>query len=111
MLKFHAKKGHLCPIPGTSEPGMVPSYFGRVVTVQNGETTFPATDDPTAVAEGSDFARRAKKLVQREELLPADAATAAACGVPFVQPVREGDGWVVPRGSNNRADAPKRKGE
>lgn len=97
-LKFVARGDDLVAEPGvTLYVGQSPRYVNREhVKLASGEWGYPATAEPHTCKADSDEGRRLQLLVVRDRALwPADAATAAACGVPFV-PLELHDGVWVP---------------
>jgi hypothetical protein len=89
-LSFFAKGNLLVSLPGQARgQGTVPRYVGRERVLGDGKTkgtAFPATRDPFVVDESSTMVHRLVEQVAKwRALLPADAKTAAACGVPFVE--------------------------
>lgn len=83
-LKFLAKDDQLVTEPGTTNlAGQVARYIGRVW--DDAIHGFPATQTPYECEADSPDGRRLTKLLRRDNcLIPADPATAAACGVEFV---------------------------
>lgn len=61
--------------------GQLPSYVGRE-SLPGGK--FPESKKPFACESGTRTGERLRIVCGRGELWPADAATAEACGVPFV---------------------------
>lgn len=102
MRRFCAKGRLLVPHPlKPRRVGEVAGYINRKAVIgEDGRTAFPALPEPFEYDEKRpelrDLDRRLLKRVRRDgDLWPADAETAAACGVPFV-PVQFSDGeWVV----------------
>jgi hypothetical protein len=100
-LRFYARSGHLCSLPGPRVTGTLPKYVGRRVRVVDGEIRNEILDEP---AEFDSASREGQRLLRRmivdhkdPPLIPADEATARFCGVPF-----------EPKGGERRATrAPK----
>jgi hypothetical protein len=81
-LRFWAKPGHTIPVPGAQMPGMHPVFVGQM---RNELGEYVPADKPYECDERSPEAMRLLKLMNRESpLSPADAFTAQACGVEFV---------------------------
>lgn len=95
-LRFYAKGSATVSVPFSRLPiGQAASFVGR--TFDPKARTYPATLEPYEVEANSDAGRRLVRLVRIDgDLWPADEATAAACGVPFV-PVEIKDGVAVPK--------------
>lgn len=85
MLSFYPAPGALVRVPGAAPAVGDPApYLGRRLDRES--RSYPPTGDAHSVPEGTDVARRLAKLCARDRsLIPADAATAAVCGVPFVE--------------------------
>lgn len=83
MLKFFPAPGALVRIPGASPSvGDAAPYVGR--TLDRATRGYPATGESFDVAPGTETARRLCKLATRDRsLIPADKATADACGLTF----------------------------
>lgn len=102
QLKFYAHSDQLVAVPGTSQyAGQVARYAGRSVEIKKEGgaevVSFPATQEGVTVDSESPEAKRYTKLVRRDgALYPADAVTAAACGVPFVA-LEFADGVWLPK--------------
>lgn len=109
LLKFHAREDRLVREPlERMFIGAQASYVGRRFDAKaNG---WVATEEPFSVNAASTAGQRLALLCVRDgSLWPADAETAAACGVPFV-PLKLVDGaWVAaPKTDTPRAaKAPK----
>ena len=90
-LRFVPPPGRMPRFPKRGQ-GDYP-YVGRRY---NAETrNHEPTEAPAEVVPDGDEARRLIELCKRDgDLLPFDAETARAIGVPFVPLTREGDGWV-----------------
>lgn len=104
-LRFFARDDLLVTVPG-SRPmmGQAPQYVGRSFVPGNGAdkgAQHPATEGPYECASDSDEGRRLALLVRRDAALwPADAETAAACGVEFVAvAVKDGIAAPAPKAS------------
>lgn len=84
MLKFYPAPGALVRVPGSAPVVGDPApYVGREFDRAN--RAYPATGAAFEVAPNTDVARRLCKLAVRDRsVIPADAATAAACGIAFV---------------------------
>jgi hypothetical protein len=84
-LRFFAKGDLLVTKPGflpRAQGGDMPRYVGRTAGAAR---TFPASKDAHECDADSDEGRRLMFLTKVDSALwPADAATAAACGVSFV---------------------------
>lgn len=82
-LRFLAKADLLVTEPGTTGyAGQVARYVNRAW--DEALQGFPAVAEPFACDSDSTDGRRLAKLLRRDAcLLPADAETAAFCGVPF----------------------------
>ncbi len=108
MLKFHAREDKLVREPNVRMViGAKAAYVGRRWDEKLGG--FVATEEPFAIREDSEEGQRLALLCVRDgSLWPADEATAAAVGAPFV-PVKLQDGaWVatqiaVPKSDESRA--------
>jgi hypothetical protein len=107
-LRFFAKPGHLCRLPGPSVAGDMPRYVGRKVRVVGTEIRNEILETPTEIEstsrEGQRILRRFIVDAQDPPLIPADAETARACGVPFhgsppVQPK------VSPKGAKHEVNS------
>lgn len=91
-LKFYARGTHLVSYPRTHRVGSPPRYIGR--EAQGRELL--ATAEPFECEAESFVGARLLRLMQSGArhgdlpLWPADAATAAACGVKFAQTKFEG---------------------
>lgn len=83
QLRFLAKADLLVTEPGTTGyAGQVARYINRVW--DEAAQGYPAVAEPFVCACDSADGRRLAKLLRRDScLLPADAETAAFCGVPF----------------------------
>ncbi len=100
LLRFYARADLLVYVPG-ARPGQgeSPRYVGRGFVrgePNKGGAQYPALKEAFECDEDSDAARRLVKLTRRDgSLWPADATTAAACGVEFT-PVEFRDGaWLA----------------
>lgn len=95
QLKFLAKADLLVTEPGTTGyAGQVARYINRVW--DEALQGFPAVAEPFVCDSDSADGRRLTKLLRRDAcLLPADAETAAYCGVPF-QAMTLADGVWLP---------------
>lgn len=100
-LKFYARADLMVAVPGsTAFAGQVSRYLGRETKVENAGTpqevvSYPATKDGFACEADSPLAARATKLTRRDAAFwPADVATAAACGVLFVNTEFKDGVWV-----------------
>lgn len=92
-LRFFARGAGLVSLPGAMRyVGQAPRYIGR--EAQSG--AFPATAEPFECDPDSAIGKRLCRLTRLDAALwPADATTAAACGVEFVR-TRFADGEHVP---------------
>lgn len=83
-------KAHAHPRFPNKGPGDMPYVGRRFVKAPepgraNGLGSYEATEEPASVVAGSPEANRLIELCKRDgDVLPADAATAKAIGVPFV---------------------------
>lgn len=128
QLRFYARGTGLVSLPGeTRIVGQHPRYVGRALKLIDGAAAWPATFEPHVVGSderapirdrnGGEWAggagSAAARLIKRcraGELWPADAATAAACGVDFTA-LEFADGeWrpAAARGAEAEATKPKR---
>jgi hypothetical protein len=111
MLRFHARPGHTVSWPGTKFAGQRARYVGRTTKIEKDAAgavvaiSHPAVEEPACVDPDSkdrferEKAARLLRLMAIESvkpLLPADEATAKACGIPFV-PVELRDGEWLPK--------------
>ena len=91
QLKFYARGDLLVTLPGFPPIGgqqlfRVGREFVRGDADKGIPASHPATKEPFLVDSDSAPGRRLKKLIARDESLwAADPATAAECGVPFVE--------------------------
>lgn len=102
QLSFWAKADQLVPVPGYKPaPGTPPAYVGRTVLPVGETAGFPAVAEPFTCDSESEIGRRLLLLACRDAcLIPADAATARACGVVFkAHELR--DGVMVPAASKS----------
>jgi hypothetical protein len=85
MLRFYARDDQLVPLPGQAPvPGQPLHFVGRRYDAAT--RAHPADSTPTEVDSESSAGMRLAELTRRDACLwPADAETAAACGVPFVK--------------------------
>lgn len=103
MLKFYARDPHVVHHPGLKATGQLAQYIGRRFNFETRQ--HEAVPEGECLAEGTPDALRACKAVLRDGALwPADEATAAACGVPFVR-VELVDGSFRPVTEGARASA------
>lgn len=95
-LSFWAKEDQLVPVPGVRPSiDQAPEYVGRAF-LPGKPAGFPATEVPFVVDSETTEGRRLVHLTRRDAcLLPADEATAAACGMSFV-PHQLTDGVMAP---------------
>jgi YD repeat-containing protein len=108
MLRFYARPGHVCAWPGPKFQGQPARYIGRTTKVTRDaagnvtEIAHPAIAEPVEIDPKSKDGQRVLRLMRIEAekpLQPADAETAAACGVPFVQvALRDGEWLPKPAG-------------
>lgn len=93
-LSFVPRGKTLIPVPGElTTHNQAPRRV--CAQVRAGEWVIMPT--PLTVPEGTQVATGLVRMAQRGDLLPADAATAAVCGVPYqpVEYVSPSDGWRV----------------
>lgn len=115
-LKFHSRAGHKVAWPGTNFTGQPPRYIGRTFTAGDGKTSaasHPASKEPdvvdTETTESRDVAHITRQCL-KGGIWPADAATAAACGVPFPKLTQDDDGeWIVETSAPKRSSAATEK--
>lgn len=95
FLKFHARGDMLVREPGSVHMrGAQACYVGR--KWDQAAHGFPAVEEPYCVKAGTDDAERLKLLCVRDACLwPADAETAAACGVPFTHHKLVDGSWIA----------------
>jgi hypothetical protein len=109
-LRFFARDDLLVTVPG-SRPmqGQAPQYVARSFVPGDGVkgAQYPATDKPYECEADSDEGRRLVLLTRRDgSLWPADAETAAACGVDFVAvSVKGGVAAPAPKAAPQRSSA------
>lgn len=97
-LRFYAKGEQLVREPGVIEIVRTPPhYVGRCLAkLEDGRFCYPATEEAFECSVASDTGMRLMRLVKQDGALwPADEATAAACGVAFVE-LDWADGEWVP---------------
>ena len=86
-LRFYARPGHLCSLPGPRVAGTLPKYVGRRVRVVGQTIINEPTDEAMEFDSGSREGRRLMRRMivdaQDPPLMPADEATARACGMEF----------------------------
>jgi len=103
-LRFYAKPGHFCRLPGPSVAGDLPRYVGRKLKVNGTEIRNEILDTPTEIEstsrEGQRILRKFLVDAQDPPLIPADAETARACGVPFT-----GQTKVAPKGAKSEVQS------
>lgn len=131
-LRFYAKGDLLVSVPGqtilrrnadTGAAGSPVKYVGRVhvpAKLRKGPGDSVIVDEPASNPARSEAyecdsdterGRRLMKLTRRDgSLWPADEATAAACGVPFVA-TEFSDGEHVAKSSLKPASAPQKTGK
>lgn len=108
MLKFYAREDALVRYPGiVAAFGQAPRYIGREFLIGEAErgadgkmrttkpASHPATKDPAEFVDGTPEAEAAKRHCRKGALWAADKATAAACGVAFVETEFKGGAWVA----------------
>lgn len=107
-LSFHSRAGHLVAWPGTKFIGQPPRYVGREFVKEPDQKkakssgmlgVLRATSEPAVIdtdtADPGDVAHLIRQC-KKGGLLPADAATAAACGVEFAPVSQDQDGeWSL----------------
>jgi hypothetical protein len=82
-LRFDTREGDTVPVPGSGIPGQIPRYVGQEFDHDSG-TYKPK---PFECESDSPTGQRLMKLIRRDaSIIAHDAATAAACGVPFDSP-------------------------
>jgi hypothetical protein len=100
QLKFFARGDLLVTVPGfapvVGQPQLrVGREFVRGDESKGIPPEYPATKEPFVVDSNSPEGRRLKKLIQRDESLwAADQATAAECGVQFVELEFKDSEWL-----------------
>lgn len=100
MLKVYPKAGVPVRDPGFRPvQGAVTRRVGMKLG-ENGE--LEPTGTPQEFDEGSQAGLEILRKLRRGELVPADAETAAAAGVQFVD-LRVKDGWAVPAQKSAKA--------
>ena len=102
MLRFIASGDTLVLVPGAAQvPGQAPKYVNRILQ----DRAFPAVQEPYQCDEAvsPQRAQRLKKHCRNGDLLPADRATAAACGVPFVEHEFRDGAWTPAKTSKRDA--------
>jgi hypothetical protein len=99
QLSFWAKSDLLVPIPGfRPSANLPPDYVGRGYAKDEatGRHGHPALAEPFRCDSETDVGRRLVLLTRRDDcLLPADEATAQACGKRFIAHELS-DGVMVP---------------
>jgi hypothetical protein len=87
-LRFYARPGHMLSLPGVRVAGAIPRYVGRRVRVEGTTIINEISNEPAEFdSESKEGQRLLKRMLldaQDPPLVPADAETARACGVPFV---------------------------
>ena len=115
-LKFYSRRDHKVAWPGANSTGQPPRYIGRSWSVGDGKTTAAlhhASKEPDVVdtdtTSPSDVAHIVRQC-SKGGLWPADAATAAACGVALPKLTQDEDGeWIVETSSPKRSSAAAEK--
>lgn len=102
-LRFYPKDDELVYVPNFPKVrGAIPQYVGRKFVPADGTNgaSFPASDEPFECDSDDENGRALLNKFQRGKrgLLPADKATADACGVEFVAVEIKG-GVAVPKGA------------
>lgn len=117
-LKFFARDDFLCNlIPGQLVAyGQAPRYVNRGLEVRENHAAYPALPEPFECDAESDIGRNLLRKMgavpnnpsrrKNPPLWPADAATARACGLPFVETEFK-DGVHRPKVSTKPPDKPK----
>lgn len=110
-LRFYARPGQLCSLPGPRVAGALPKYVGRRVrrcgnTIINEPTDEPAEFDSES-PEGRRMISRMIRDAQDPPLWPADEATAKACCTSFVAVRKGAIGEYVPATATKVAKAEK----
>lgn len=102
-LKFHPAPDRVAKKPEARVAGHAQPYIGRKFDAESRE--FRALADPAEVPDdGSKRTQRFKRLCAKGALLPADEATAQACGVEFVRVEQGADGEFRPVGRDRSKD-------
>lgn len=118
MLRFYARPGHVCPWPGQRHSGQPRRYIGRDNQIErdaDGAVILighPASQEPVEIEPKGDDGRRVLRLMRIEAdkpLIPADEATAQACGLRF-EPVEWREGEFYPQAAK-AADSPAERGK
>lgn len=93
-LKFKAKAGHNCYLPGTKFIGQINHYIGQQYVTEGKVTQLVHDKEPAVFDSHSKEGKRAVKHCKNHSLYPADEQTAKFCGVPFI-PLTYKDGqWI-----------------
>lgn len=91
-LSFYARPGCVVYPPGEKRPGAVNHYVGRRFDPES--RAHNALEKPAEFDSETDAGRELMRRVRRDHSLwAADAETAAACGVPFVDVALSGGEW------------------
>jgi hypothetical protein len=110
MLRFHARPGHCVRYPERRAAGQLYNFIGRKYDATTRDNA--ATDEPFEIdeAHADDDTRKAARHLMTKcrdgDLLPADEATARACGVAFEPLAKVADGWA-PKPAASPAKASK----
>lgn len=99
-LSFYARPGCVVYPPGQRRPGVVNHYVGRKFDTESRahKALGDAAEFDSETPAGQEMIRRVRR---EHSLWAADAATASACGVPFV-PVELADGEWQPKASPSK---------
>ena len=100
-LRFYARPGYMCSMPGPRVQGTAPRYVGRELKVEGKLITNPATREPmtldTANRDGQRILRQMVADKAEHPLWPADRETAQMCQLPFVEVEYVGTEWQPKR--------------
>ena len=115
-LRFYARPGYMCSMPGPKVQGTAPRYIGRArPVVEEKQINNPATREPAVIESTTPEGKRVMRQMLCDApdypLWPADRETAQACGVPYVD-VELQEGEWQPKSLQQQPKAPKAgKGE
>ena len=100
-LRFRARPGKLCALPGPRVKGTYPRYVGRKVVVTDKLIVNQPVDEPAEFDSASKEGRRLLRLMAVDApdypLWPADEETARACGCRFQQLSKNANGEWEPQ--------------